>query len=122
MTDDSLRDVCPNPDDPEYVELYAQYIHSKDQCHAKEMELREMYGPNARLDNIGALEARLTLLTNHLLPLESKERVKFEIEWQGVLRASLEQMHVEIREHLQRQAAENKKKKIFVPGTDFRLP
>jgi hypothetical protein len=120
--DESERDVCPNPDDPEYVELWSRYIHAKDQCMAKEAELVRMYGPNARLDQRHGLETRLNLLTNYLMPVESHRRVEFEIKWFELLHASLEAMHAEIIAELQRQASEKNKKKLFVPGDEFRIP
>lgn len=119
---ESEQDVCPNPGDPEYVELWSRYIHLKDQCMAKEQELVRMYGPNARLDQRQALEARVNLLTNTLLPVESKERVEFEIRWFELLLGSLETMHAEIIEIMQAQQAEKNKKKLFIPGQEFRIP
>lgn len=122
MTDESAQDVCPNPDDPEYVELWSQYIHLKDQCLAKEMDLVAKYGPNARLDQRQALEARLNLLTNTLMPVETKQRVEFEIAWFGIVLGSLEIMHNELVQMVKQQQAEKNKSKLFLPGQEFRIP
>lgn len=122
MSKDSSDDVCPNPDDPEYVEYWSRYIHLKDQCMAKEKDLVERYGPNARLDQRQALESRINMLTNYLLPTDSVARVKFEVEWFEFVNQCLEVMHNDIIQMLKAQQAEANKKKLFVPGQGFQLP
>lgn len=111
------NDECPNPDDPEYVEVWQDYMAIKKANERKEHMLREQYGPNARLDDSSATQARIELILTHLMPPDTIPRILLEIEWQGLVANSLEVLHNHIIQTLKHQEAEMRKQKLIVPGT-----
>lgn len=119
--DESLKDSCPNPDNPEYVTAWSRYISLKDQVIAKERALREEYGDIARLDRFELIEARLQMILNTLMPMDTIERPFFEIKWFELMQQSLEGMHNTLVQMKKEAQAEANRQKLLLPG-GFRLP
>ncbi len=117
---------CPNPDDPEYVVLWARYTALQDQVQAKEVFLQRKFGPQARLDQNQMLAVRLQMFMDHVSPVNTVERMAYEIKWMENLNDSLEIMHNQIGQFIKQQEAEAQaqanRNKLILPGGDFRLP
>jgi hypothetical protein len=116
--------ACPNPDDAAYVALWDQYMSLKKDNEKKELGLVRQFGPNARLDQMQGLEARLEMFTNAVLPVTEPARIVFEIEWQKLLKASLDAMGIEIHKAIREQrkkADQQASGLVLPPGTDRKL-
>lgn len=112
---------CPSPDDPEYVALWDQYQAILAHNTRKEAGLIIRFGDNARLDESSGMAARMEMITNAIIPINTPERLRLEIEWQELVEKSLENLQDQIEQSIQDQKNKKSDSKIVVPQANKKL-